>query len=58
MKKIMMSMGRPCVVLVERTMLQMSSGYAVTYVRNGSMANRRKKKEREEMRVTGERVRL
>ena len=29
-------MGIPCVVLVERTMLQMSSGYAATYVRNGS----------------------
>ena len=59
MKKMMTSMGRPCAILVERTMLQMSSGYAVTYVRNGSMANRRKKKKkREEMRVTGERVRL
>ena len=32
-------MGRPCAVLVERTTLQMSSGYAVTYVRNGSMAS-------------------
>ena len=32
-------MGIPCVVLAERTMLQMNSGYAATYVRNGSMGS-------------------
>ncbi|KAK4410487.1 PHD finger protein ALFIN-LIKE 4 [Sesamum angolense] len=37
MRKKKMSMERPCVVPVERTMHRTNSGYAVTYVRNGFM---------------------
>ncbi|XP_021277264.1 PHD finger protein ALFIN-LIKE 4-like isoform X4 [Herrania umbratica] len=39
MRKMKRSMGKPCVVHVERTMLQMSSGFVVTYVKSGFMAN-------------------
>lgn len=36
-KKMMRSMGRHYVVLVEKTMLLMNSGFAVTSVRSGFM---------------------
>lgn len=34
-----MSMEMPCVVHVERTMLQMSFGFVVTYVKSGFMGS-------------------
>lgn len=39
MRRMRKSMEIPYVGHVERTMLQMSSGFVVTYVRNGSMEN-------------------
>lgn len=39
MRKKMMSTERHYVVPVGRTMLQMNSGFAATYVRNGFMVN-------------------
>ncbi|MBA0844251.1 hypothetical protein Goarm_001359 [Gossypium armourianum] len=33
------STGTPCAAHAERTMLRMSSGFAATYVKSGSMAN-------------------